>query len=126
MVTMLVTKQLQKPNSLGEEDFLDNEVTSVFKDLKDWLANDTSELKLGVMKFCQQYGMMNKEKFKYSFCVPVFGGNVTRIKGGLLRQGRRVAAQATAAGRRQKTLKTEDTKSRQIQSFTWSTTKETR
>lgn len=117
MVTMLVTKQLQKPNSLGEEDFLDNEVTSVFKDLKDWLANDTSELKLGVMKFCQQYGMMNKEKFKYSFCVPVFGGNVTRIKG-----GRKKGCCTGNCSRK----KTEDTKSKQIQSFTWSTTKETR
>ena len=33
----------------------------------------------------------------------VFGGNITNVQGGILRRGRRIAVQATAAGRR-KTL----------------------
>ena len=34
----------------------------------------------------------------------VFGGNITSIQGGILRRGRRIVVQASAAGRRRKTL----------------------
>ena len=34
----------------------------------------------------------------------VFGGNITSIQGGILRREKRIAVQASAAGRRRKTL----------------------
>ena len=40
----------------------------------------------------------------------VFGGTVTSFQGGLLRRGRRIAVQATAAGRRRKTLSRDKSK----------------
>ena len=100
------------PNSLDEDDSLDEEITSAFKDIKERLANDTSgQLKLGVRKFCQRYRMMSKQKFSNNRIASafnkfgwVFGGSVTSVQGGLLRRGRRITVQATAAGRRRKTL----------------------
>ena len=100
------------PNSFDEEDSLKKEVTSIFKDMKKHLANDTSgHLKLGVRKFCQRYRMISNEKFSDNQIVSafnkfgwVFGGSVTSVQGGLLRRGRRITVQATAAGRRRKTL----------------------
>lgn len=100
------------PSSIDEKDTLDEEITAVFEDMKKRLANDTSgQFKLGVKKFCQRYKMMSQQKFSDNRIASsfnkfgwVFGGSVTSVQGGLLRQGRRIAVQATAAGRRRKTL----------------------
>jgi len=91
---------------------LGEEITSVLMDLKQRLERDTSEqLKQGVRKFCERYKEMTKQNFSDNRIASalnrfgwVFGGTVTSIQGGLLRRGRRIAVQATAAGRRRKTL----------------------
>ena len=80
--------------------------------LKQHLGRDTSEqLKQGVRKFCERYKMMTAQNFSDNRIASalnrfgwVFGGTVTSVQGGLLRRGRRIAVQATAAGRRRKTL----------------------
>ena len=57
-----VTTFPDEKDSLDEES-LDEEITSVFKDMKERLANDTSgQLKLGAKRFCQRYRMMSQQK----------------------------------------------------------------
>ena len=76
------------------------------------MARDTSEqLKQGIRKFCQRYKTMTRQNFSDNRIASalnrfgwVFGGTVTSVQGGLLRRGRRIPVQATAAGRRRKTL----------------------
>ena len=89
-----------------------SDLTIIIEDLKQSLEQDTSgQLKQGVQKFCQRYQQMSVQKFSNNRIASafnrfgwVFGGNITSIQGGILRRGRRIAVQASAAGRRRKTL----------------------
>lgn len=102
------TEAIQVPTSPNNE-LLNEETDSV---MIDCLERDTSEqLKQGVRKFCERYKMMTVQNFSDNRIASalnrfgwVFGGTVTSVQGGLLRRGRRIAVQATAAGRRLKTL----------------------
>ena len=106
------TEEATQDSTALEKRMLDEEITSVMMDLKQRLERDTSDqLKLGVRKFCERYKMMTKQNFSDNRIASalnrfgwVFGGTVTGVQGGLLRRGRRIAVQATAAGRRRKTL----------------------
>ena len=84
-----------------------SDLTIIIEDLKQRPEQDTSgQLKQGVQKFCQRYQQMSVQKFSNNRIASafncfgwVFGGNITSIQGGILRRGRRIAVQVSAAGR---------------------------
>ena len=91
---------------------ISHNLITIMKDLQQRFEKDTSgQLKQGVEKFCQRYQQITMLKFSNNRIASalnrfgwVFGGNITNVQGGILRRGRRIAVQATAAGRRRKTL----------------------
>ena len=106
------SEEVTQDSTSPDDDFLDEEITSVLLDLKERMARDPNgQLKQGIQKFCQRYKQMAQQQFNDNRIASalnrfgwVFGGTVTSVQGGLLRRGRRIAVQATAAGRRRKTL----------------------
>jgi len=95
------------PNTFTED------LLSIFNDLKDRLSHDTSgQLQAGIQKFCSRYKQMCEQRFSTNRIASAFNrfgwvfaaGNATSFQGGMLCRGRRIAVQATAAGRRRKTL----------------------
>lgn len=99
------------PESPKQSSSLSDDLDFVFRDLKQQVANDSGgQLCTGVMKFCERYKKFAKQRFAHNALASafhkfgwVFGGTVSR-QAGALRHGRRIAVQATAAGRRRKTL----------------------
>ena len=91
---------------------LEVDLSSIFRDLRERVSHDTSgQLQAGLQKFCNRYKQMCEQTFSNNRIASafnkfgwVFGGNATSFQGGVLRRGRRIAVQATAAGRRRKTL----------------------
>ena len=88
---------------------ISHNLITIMKDLQQRLEKDTSGQ--GVEKFFQRYQQMTMLKFSNNRIASalnrfgwVFGGSITNVQGGILRRGRRIAVQATAAGRRRKTL----------------------
>ena len=83
-------------------------IDSIAEDLKQKLQEDNEQLVFGAEKFISRY---NKLKHSLPLLTSAlhrfgwtYGGSVTSRKGGNLRHGRRIAVQATAAGRRRKDL----------------------
>ena len=83
-------------------------IDSIAEDFKQKLQEDNEQLVFGTEKFISRYN-----KLKHSLPLSTsalhrfgwtYGGSVTSRKGGNLRHGRRIAVQATAAGRRRKDL----------------------
>ncbi len=102
----------QGHHSSSEPSSLDEDLTFIFNDMKGRLAKDTSgQMKAAIEKFSERYKAMSIQKFSHSRLASalhrygwVFGGTVSSKQGGMLRRGRRINVQATAAGRRRKTL----------------------
>ena len=110
-------KRLQEETVLHEEaevscNTVEEGLSSVFNDLKDRISQDKSgQLQTGIQKFCNRYKSMCEQTFSTNRIASafnkfgwVFGGTSSSFQGGMLRRGRRITVQATAAGRRRKTL----------------------
>ena len=79
-------------------------IDSIAEDLKQKLQEDNEQLVFGSEKFISRYNRLKHSLPLLTSALHRFGwtygGSVTSRKGGNLRHGRRIAVQATAAGRR--------------------------